>query len=130
MADDKPVTPEEMKALNAKAKALMEQSKKLEEFFKSAKLPKRLLEGLVKAYTDAIKVSNGLTSARPSCTTAVQAAEKNMNKATLAAALAALSKHAEDVKKENAGKPANKSKVDAFEAAMGKIGASLKKLMA
>jgi hypothetical protein len=128
MAEDKPVTPEEIKALNAKAKALMEESKKLEAFYKSAKPPKRLLEGLVKAYMDAIKVSNGLTSARASCTTAVQAAEKNLTKATLAAATAALTKHAEEVKKENAAKPANKAKVDAFEAAMAKIGASLKKL--
>jgi hypothetical protein len=128
MAEEKPVTPEEIKALNAQAKALMEESKKLEAFYKSAKIPKRLLQGLVKAYMDAIKVSNGLTSARASCTTAVQAAEKNLNKTTLAAAIAALTKHAEEVKKENAAKPANKAKVDAFEAAMAKIGVSLKKL--
>ena len=126
---DAPVTAAEIKALNAEAKKLMDEAKQLEEFFKSAKPPKRLFQGLVKAYMDAVKVSQGLTSARPSCTTAVQAAEKNMTTATLTAAQTALTKHAEDVKKENASKPANKAKVDAFESAMHKIHESLKKAL-
>jgi len=79
------------------------------------------LPHLVKAYMDAVKHTNGLTSARPSCTTAVQAAEKDASVANLEKVQAALGKHADDALKEAGSDQGKKKTATTFKTELDKI---------
>lgn len=63
------------------------------------KPPAITFPGLVKDYADAVKSSGGLTSMKPSCVKVIEKAEKSPDPDTLAAAVKALSAHADEVGK-------------------------------
>lgn len=65
---------------------------------KALREPRLLLKGLVKSYMDAVKKTDGLTSARPKTVKAVQTAEKDPSKKAVSAAIAELKKHVADLK--------------------------------
>lgn len=115
---------EKYKGILLKNKAEFERLKKIWE---SRKPVTFLFTGLVKHYMDAVKHTNGLISAKPSCTTALQAAEKNANSANLNNVMKALGAAADEAVK-NAGKDPAKAKTAAtFKKELGDIVAKVKK---
>lgn len=59
------------------------------------------LTGLEKAYFDAVKAGNGLTSVRPSAVKAIAAVEKKLSTQTVKAAISALQQHVDEVQKSD-----------------------------
>ena len=110
----------EIEKLKAKADAV---GKKVDALKK--KPPVFKFSGLVKVYMDAIKASNGLTTARPATLKAVQAAEKKATIESTKAAIKGLDEHKKDVKK-SAGKD-NKKDLVAFEKGIDALVAGLNK---
>lgn len=96
----------EFDAVDKQIAAILAERKKLGDLAKAlgvratkANLPAEfVVDGLVKGYMTFIKKADGLTSVMPSCTAALSAAEKTPSEKTLAAAVAALKKHADQVK--------------------------------
>ena len=120
----------EVKKLMALAEGLMQEAKKLEAEFKAlAKKPIVVkIDGLNKAYMDAIKSSDGLTSVRPSTLKAIQAAEKAGTVETVKAAISGLHDQIGEVKK-NAKDDAAKKKFAKFEKTMGGVAGKLEKIL-
>jgi DNA-binding protein YbaB len=109
---------EKYKAAFLKMKAEME---KLEKEFEKIEFPGFVFTGLVKKYMEAVKASDGLTSAKPSCTTAVQKAEKDASPANLAAVKKAFEAQVAEVTKAAKGDRAKEKNAAAFKKAMDAI---------
>jgi hypothetical protein len=112
------------KALETTTKKQTATAKKIGNEMKKGTAIKLTLTGLEKAYLDAIKSADGLTSARPATLKAAKAAEKALTKASINAACSAIDKHIADVEKDNKAEKSFK----AFKKNMLAIAASLKKL--
>ena len=82
-----------------------------------------IFKGLVKAYMDAVKKTDGATSVRPATLKAIQTAEKSPSKQTVAAAEKALQAHVADVK------GTKDAKVKKFAADTSAIAAKLKAML-
>jgi hypothetical protein len=99
----------------------------LKKKFDSIPPPTFIFTGLVKHYMDAVQHTNGLTSAKPSCTVALQTTEKNATEANLQNVLKVLQAHIDDAKKQ-AGSDAAKTKLaGAFKTEIEAIMAKVKK---
>lgn len=100
----------DFEAIDKQIATILNERKKLGEVAKAmgvratkANVPAEFIaEGLVKGYMTFIKKAEGLTSVMPSCTAALSAAEKAPSEKTFAAAVAALKKHADQVKSASA----------------------------
>lgn len=94
----------DLKALTASvAKQHAATTKKEDKLVRSiVSLPKPKLElpGGIASYKKTVKASGGLTSLRPSCVQALQAAEKKPGKENLGKAAKALRQHIDEVAKE------------------------------
>jgi hypothetical protein len=124
----------DFEAIDKQIKAILSERQKLGEVAKAmgvratkANLPAEfVVDGLVKGYMAFIKKTDGLTSASPSCTSTLSAAEKSPSEKTFAAAVAALKKQADQVKAaaaKDAG--ADKAIVKKFLAGMDDVMAQL-----
>jgi len=92
-----------------------------------AKPPVFYFKGLVKVYMDAVKKSDGLTTARPATLKAVQTAEKNATADTVKQAVKGLDDHKKDVQKQFGKEKDKKKQIDAFEKGVDNIIAELEK---
>ncbi len=101
------------------------QSLRVAADFKKMKPPEIQLTGLVKAYMDAVKKSDGLTSVRPTTLKAVQTAEKTPSPASVTQASAEIQRHLADVKKASG----TDKKFANFDKAISGLLASIKKLV-
>lgn len=115
----------ELAAAEREAAALVKLAAEVAEDAKKVAPPEIVIRGLVRAYTDAVKDTGGLTSVRPATLKAVQTAEKTPTPATVKAAVTELGKHAQDVKK-GGGK---EKKLAAFVTATDRIVTQLEKLL-
>ncbi len=93
---------DEIKSLGSEYKKFKKELKKLED--KAGKLEglgewKIIFPGLVKAYADAVKSSDGLTSLKPSCAKAIETAEKKPTVDSVKSAMKSVSEHMEEFKK-------------------------------
>jgi len=113
----------ELKKLIEKAKTVEAEKKKLDKDI--AEYKKKItqfkpdplkLPLLVKAYMDAVKETDGLTSVRPSGTTSVQAAEKDASVANIEKVQNALNAHAADVLKQAGSDEGKKKTATKFKA--------------
>ncbi|HYG88212.1 MAG TPA: hypothetical protein VD978_18360 [Azospirillum sp.] len=93
---------EEIKGAGAEYDAFKREFKKLEDQAKKLQGQgewRLTFPGLVKDYANAVKASGGLTSVKPSCSKAIDAAEKNPSVMTIKAAIKAVGDHSEEFKK-------------------------------
>ena len=112
-----------IKVLKKREDDLVKRAKSLHAYFKKPR--KLVFPGLVKDYGGAVKRTDGLTTMRPSCVKAVQAAENAPSGKSLKAAVSALSSHLSEVLKKNGkDKKAKQFKKD-LEAIQKKINAYL-----
>lgn len=90
---------ERIKVLKKRENDLVKRAKSLHAYFKKPR--KLVFPDLVKSYTGAVKKTDGLTTMRPSCLKAVQAAENAPSAKSFKAAVSALSSHSSETLKKN-----------------------------
>lgn len=94
------------------------------------KSPLRIkISGLVKAYMDAVKASDGLTSVRPATLKAIQSAEAKASPKSVQFAIKALKDHIDAVTKASGNDKGAKKQLDKFVKAANNVIGGLKKFL-
>lgn len=116
-------------ALIAEIEKMKARAKKVDAHLKrmKSKPPTFVFRGLVKAYMNAVKDSDGLTNARPATVKAVQSAEKSVTEGNIKAAIKGLGDHVKDAKKLAGSDKGKKKQFATFEKGINSVTSALAK---